>query len=250
MGSLAPQRNFHLAQQQPQSEVAIRTGPVEDLYVVVTSFDADGAAAIRAFVNPLTWWIWIGAARDACRDDDPANAAVAGACTGGSAQRGPRARGGNEMTLRVLLSGVALVLIFAAPAGAAPEDVANDISAHIMSPYCPGVTLHDCPSDSAVALRDRITQMAAGGMTRAEIMAELESEFGPTIRAVPPASGSGLVAWVLPGVAVLAGIGCAWVLVRRWTGTPAAEDAPVVQRVTAEERRLLDSELGKLRGQE
>jgi len=61
-GSLFPQRNFHRAQGQPQSEVAIRTGPIEDLYVVITSFDTDGAAAIRAFVNPLTWWIWVGAA--------------------------------------------------------------------------------------------------------------------------------------------------------------------------------------------
>jgi cytochrome c-type biogenesis protein CcmF len=60
--TLWPQRNFHRAQQQPQSEVAIRTTPVEDLYVVVTSFDARGDAAVRAFVNPLTWWIWAGAA--------------------------------------------------------------------------------------------------------------------------------------------------------------------------------------------
>ncbi|MDQ3645927.1 MAG: heme lyase CcmF/NrfE family subunit [Actinomycetota bacterium] len=60
--SMEPQRNFHHAQQQPQSEVAIRTTPIEDLYVVVTSFDEDGAAAVRAFVNPLTWWIWSGAA--------------------------------------------------------------------------------------------------------------------------------------------------------------------------------------------
>lgn len=62
LGSLYPQRNFHLAQQQPQSEVAIRSGPIEDLYVVITSIDGDGAAALRAFVNPLTWWIWVGAA--------------------------------------------------------------------------------------------------------------------------------------------------------------------------------------------
>ena len=59
--TLHPQRNFHVAQEQPQSEVAIRTTPVEDLYAVVTSFDPDGAAAIRAFINPLTWWIWAGA---------------------------------------------------------------------------------------------------------------------------------------------------------------------------------------------
>ncbi|HEV2755827.1 MAG TPA: heme lyase CcmF/NrfE family subunit [Actinomycetota bacterium] len=62
VGELYPQRNLHLAQNQPQSEVAIRSTPVEDLYVVVTGFGAGGDAEIRAFVNPLTWWIWAGAA--------------------------------------------------------------------------------------------------------------------------------------------------------------------------------------------
>jgi cytochrome c-type biogenesis protein CcmF len=64
--TLYPQRNFHFVQSQPQSEVAIRTTPAEDLYVVVTAFTKDHAAALRAFVNPLTWWIWIGAAVLAC----------------------------------------------------------------------------------------------------------------------------------------------------------------------------------------
>ncbi|MEA2459908.1 MAG: cytochrome c-type biosis protein CcmF [Actinomycetota bacterium] len=59
--TLHPERNFHIAQRQAQSEVTIRSTPVEDLYVVVTSIDQDGAAAVRAFVNPLTWWIWTGA---------------------------------------------------------------------------------------------------------------------------------------------------------------------------------------------
>jgi cytochrome c-type biogenesis protein CcmF len=62
VATLTPQRNLHTAQQQWQSEVAIRTNPIEDLYVVVSSFDQDGSALIRSFVNPLTWWIWAGAA--------------------------------------------------------------------------------------------------------------------------------------------------------------------------------------------
>ena len=61
IATMRPQRNFHFAQRQPQSEVAIRTDPIEDLYLVVTSIDPDGSAALRAFVNPLTWWIWAGA---------------------------------------------------------------------------------------------------------------------------------------------------------------------------------------------
>ncbi len=62
VGTMRPQRNLHLAQGQWQSEVAIRTNPIEDLYVVVTGFDTDQSAVIRTFVNPLTWWIWAGAA--------------------------------------------------------------------------------------------------------------------------------------------------------------------------------------------
>ncbi|MDQ4095759.1 MAG: heme lyase CcmF/NrfE family subunit [Actinomycetota bacterium] len=61
IATLVPQRNFHFAQRQQQSEVAIRSTPVEDLYVVVTAVDADGGVVLRAFVNPLTWWIWMGA---------------------------------------------------------------------------------------------------------------------------------------------------------------------------------------------
>ncbi len=61
IATMTPQRNFHFAQQQTQSEVAIRSTPVEDLYVVVTAIDEDGTAVLRAFVNPLTWWIWAGA---------------------------------------------------------------------------------------------------------------------------------------------------------------------------------------------
>jgi cytochrome c-type biogenesis protein CcmF len=61
VATMRPERNFHIAQEQPQSEVAIRTSPVEDLYLVVTSIDPDGDIALRSFVNPLTWWIWAGA---------------------------------------------------------------------------------------------------------------------------------------------------------------------------------------------
>jgi cytochrome c-type biogenesis protein CcmF len=61
ISTLHPQRNLHIAQNQWQSEVAIRSTPEEDLYVVAT-FQSDGDAELRAFVNPLTWWIWAGAA--------------------------------------------------------------------------------------------------------------------------------------------------------------------------------------------
>jgi cytochrome c-type biogenesis protein CcmF len=61
IGTLTPQRNFHFAQQQPQSEVALRSTLAEDLYLVLTDVDQQTTAAtLRAWVNPLVAWIWIG----------------------------------------------------------------------------------------------------------------------------------------------------------------------------------------------
>lgn len=60
--TLTPQRNFHFAQRQPQSEVGLRTTLAEDLYVVVTQIDQTRTATIRAWINPLVVWIWIGGA--------------------------------------------------------------------------------------------------------------------------------------------------------------------------------------------
>jgi cytochrome c-type biogenesis protein CcmH len=130
------------------------------------------------------------------------------------------------------------------------EDLANDISNKVMSPYCPGVTLHDCPSQKALDLRDDIEGYARDGMTEAEIMNRLEADFGPAIRAEPSSDGAGILAWILPSIALLIGGGLAWTLARRWFKGPRPtggdESQPVVT-VSGDERSRLDAELRRLR---
>jgi cytochrome c-type biogenesis protein CcmF len=59
--TLRPQQNFHLAQRQQQSEIALRSTLAEDLYVVVNPLDpTTGTGTVRAWVNPLVAWIWLG----------------------------------------------------------------------------------------------------------------------------------------------------------------------------------------------
>lgn len=68
IGNMFPQVIFHRSFEQPVSEVAIRSTLVEDLYIVLASWEtitlADGSeviqAGIVALVNPLVIWIWIG----------------------------------------------------------------------------------------------------------------------------------------------------------------------------------------------
>ena len=112
---------------------------------------------------------------------------------------------------------VATLLILAGPAQAAPEDVANRLSNEIMSPFCPGVTLHDCPSQQADDLRARIREWAAEGWTEDQIMTELTAEYGPGIRAVPGDDVGGLPPWLLPVLVAGGGLALTGVLARRWT---------------------------------
>lgn len=140
------------------------------------------------------------------------------------------------------------LLLVASPAAAGgAEDLANRISAEIMSPYCPGVTLHDCPSDAAVQLRDRIVGWARDGWSRERILDQLEAEYGASIRSTPPASGAGLGAWVTPAVAVGAGLIAAAAAARRWSRRRSVEEDP--GEPTPAQRSRLDAELARMREQ-
>jgi cytochrome c-type biogenesis protein CcmH len=157
------------------------------------------------------------------------------------------------MKLLALMTFVFLTL--ASPASAqSPEDLANDISQKVMSPFCPGVTLHDCPSQSALDMRDRIEGYARSGMSEADIMDRLEAEYGTAIRAEPSSEGAGLVAWILPAIAALAGGALAIMVVRRWTDRGPRQhahetDEPRPSESSTSERQRLDAELGQLRGE-
>ena len=58
---LAPEHRFYLASQQPSTIVALHQTLLGDLYVVFEGKNPDtGNPIIKAFVNPLMAWIWIG----------------------------------------------------------------------------------------------------------------------------------------------------------------------------------------------
>ncbi len=60
LGQMLPSRSFYRGfEDQGTTSVAIRTTPLEDLYIVLTGWDADGASFLLA-VNPLVVWLWIG----------------------------------------------------------------------------------------------------------------------------------------------------------------------------------------------
>ncbi|HKO10809.1 MAG TPA: cytochrome c-type biogenesis CcmF C-terminal domain-containing protein, partial [Acidobacteriaceae bacterium] len=58
---LAPELRFYQASQQPQTMVSNYSTPAWDLYVIFAGTDpSTGQPVIKAFLNPLVMWIWIG----------------------------------------------------------------------------------------------------------------------------------------------------------------------------------------------
>lgn len=62
---------------------------------------------------------------------------------------------------------------------------AASIARQTMSPFCPGRTLDDCPSEYATEWRRDIREMVAKGMTAAEIQDELEKRAGGNLSGIP-----------------------------------------------------------------
>jgi cytochrome c-type biogenesis protein CcmF len=59
-GTVAPEGVLFRSQQSVVTNVGLRSGLREDLYVVLNGVGEDGRVSIQAFVNPLVAWIWIG----------------------------------------------------------------------------------------------------------------------------------------------------------------------------------------------
>lgn len=59
--TMYPEQRFYHATRQPQHMVAIRSTPREDLYLIYAGQNPDtGRPIIKARVNPLVMWVWVG----------------------------------------------------------------------------------------------------------------------------------------------------------------------------------------------
>jgi cytochrome c-type biogenesis protein CcmF len=60
LGTLRAEKSFHWNVEQWVTEVAIRTTPKEDLYLILAGFEESGLASLRVLINPLVLWLWVG----------------------------------------------------------------------------------------------------------------------------------------------------------------------------------------------
>ncbi len=92
---------------------------------------------------------------------------------------------------------------------------AREAISKIRSPFCPGLMLEVCPTREAQALRDSIQAGAEAGVDADGLVERVVALHGEEYRAFPKPSGAGLLAWLMPPLALVAGLAVVVVALRR-----------------------------------
>lgn len=102
-----------------------------------------------------------------------------------------------------------------------PDQILQELSTDLMSPYCPGRTIAACPSPQARRLEDHILAEAQSGKTRDQIEQQLVDRFGDQIVGYAPQPfllyGSALVGLLALVALVMVG--------RRWSRSSSSATA-------------------------
>jgi cytochrome c-type biogenesis protein CcmF len=247
-------------EEEPTTEVAIRRGFAQDVYIVMPAFDPkDQSASYHIVINPLVDWIWFGFAviaigtGIALLPERAYSFAVANL---------PSEIATTTTTLLVLLA----VLGTTATARAQHVESGTTIPVIARSPLeramqkklicmcrtCGRESLSECTCSKAVEMRAELAKLVADGKSEQQIVDYYIAQYGSEEPLASPIDrGFNRLAWAVPYVLGSAGLLLVGVVAVRWTrrnpeataGAPSAEatgpaDAALESRLDDELRDL------------
>ena len=130
---------------------------------------------------------------------------------------------------RILAGAVMAVLAVVVVAGIvigeeSERDRIQALGQRIKCPVCQGEPIADSPAETSTAMMDIVAERVAAGETDEQIIDYFVSRHGPGILLDPPFRGRTLAVWLLPVVALGAGI--VMIMGRRRSPARAQEEAP------------------------
>jgi cytochrome c-type biogenesis protein CcmH len=106
----------------------------------------------------------------------------------------------------VALAALVVIVVGLAGGGAQEGDPALAVAAKLKCPACQSESLADSATETARDLRTFIAEEVAAGRSEQQIIDGFVARYGESILLDPPASGRGLVLWLLPAGVLVVGV--------------------------------------------
>jgi cytochrome c-type biogenesis protein CcmF len=266
-GQVAPAKFIYRTHpQMPTTEVAIRSRPAEDVYVIMSTVDpSTRRGTFRIIIRPLVAWIWFGGivlllgailsmwptARELVRDQ--------------AARVRPRRFRFSPAAAIVALAIVLASVMAWAGVASAQDDSSSTLHAGtvvINNPTerqlfgrllcqcgdCARLPLDTCACGWADDKRIEIRELLASGVPPAQIQESYRAQYGAKALAIPSDKGLDRALWAVPVAAMAFAIGLVVMLGRRWQRRGVESHAAASATTNAElvyDSRL-DEELDRL----
>lgn len=227
--------------EQRASEVAIRSRPLEDLYLIfVEPAEQGGNATIRMMVHPFVSFVWNGALM-----------AVIGGFLALAPWSLPFAWAQARRAASAVALGFVLLASASGPAWAYSETMGDrdPVSRQFICQCGCGQLLEKCDHaqcGSRHELLGELAELRATGLDEAGMVDAMVKKHGMQILAEPPKTGVHMMAWIMP----FAGIGVALIVLIAWLSrrraTSGASGADAGSTADAEPAGLLPDEMAKV----
>ncbi|MFM8322182.1 MAG: cytochrome c-type biogenesis protein CcmH, partial [Chloroflexota bacterium] len=127
----------------------------------------------------------------------------------------------------------------ATPAPQISDDQVNAIAKQLFCPVCESTPLDVCPTQACAEWRELIRQQLGQGMTEQQIKQYFVDRYGDRVLAAPPARGLNWLAYLIPPLAILAGIYLLFRAFKAWK-QPAPSAAPAQAAAAPAETEVKD----------
>lgn len=104
------------------------------------------------------------------------------------------------------------------------EKASEELYYEILSPFCPGRALADCPTEKASILKAKIKDELLAGKSKQTVYQDVINEFGDQFRAVPDMSGLNSLAWIIPIFTIAVGLIIVILRIRSQSSSEGIED--------------------------
>jgi cytochrome c-type biogenesis protein CcmH len=127
------------------------------------------------------------------------------------------------------------------------DDQVNAIAKQLYCPVCENIPLDVCPTTACAQWRELIRQKLADGWTEQQIKDYFVQQYGARVLGTPPTKGINWLAYLVPPVAILAGVYVLYRAFRSWKRPiQGTEPQPSTPQPSAETANTQDEYIQRL----